>query len=288
MASERVTAYPALDVIGADLDRVLAIVDDYSPTAVEEHDGSFTIYFTSPDERDDARSALVRELPDARHSPREVDDEDWAKRSQAGLPAVTVGRLTVSPPWLVHATAATVSPLTVAIAPSMGFGTGHHATTRLCLRALQTMDLSHRTMLDVGTGSGVLALAARLLGAGEATGFDSDVDAVRSARENLAMNPSIDHVRFEFADLATVPSARADVVTANLTGTLLVRHANRLLTMVVPGGTLIVSGLMADERAAVVEAFAGAGGPAAAFVNWTDEEDGWVGLAFNVPVHPVV
>jgi ribosomal protein L11 methyltransferase len=158
----------------------------------------------------------------------------------------------------------------------MGFGTGHHATTRLCLAALQRLPLHGRTVLDVGTGSGVLALAARLLGARDAVGLDVDPDAIQSAEENLAANPAIDRVLFVTGDLRTVPLDPADVVTANLTGALLVQTAGLLRAAVRPGGTLIVSGLLDHERSAVVEALS----PAA--VVWEESEQNWVGLALNI------
>jgi ribosomal protein L11 methyltransferase len=161
--------------------------------------------------------------------------------------------------------------------PSMGFGTGHHVTTRLCLAALQTIHLTGRDMLDVGTGSGVLAIAADRLGAARAIGIDVDADAIQSARENLDLNPDVRHVTFETIDLAERPLPAADVVTANLTGALLVRSASALLAAVRPGGVVILSGIQSHERDQVREAFANAE------VCWERDEDGWVGIAVKKP-----
>jgi ribosomal protein L11 methyltransferase len=155
----------------------------------------------------------------------------------------------------------------------MGFGTGHHASTRLCLAALQTLALDGREVVDVGTGSGVLAIAALRLGASRALGIDNDPDAIQSARENIELNGCLDTVSVAIADLGGTPLPAADVVTANLTGALLARSAARLLDAVRPGGTLVLSGILADERDRVVAAFE----PAA--VVWEQEEDGWVGVA---------
>ena len=158
----------------------------------------------------------------------------------------------------------------------MGFGTGHHVTTRLCLAALQTIDLANQVVLDVGTGSGLLAIAADRLGAARAIGIDYDPDAIRSARENLDLNPEARHVTFDTVDLAARALPLADVVTANLTGALLVRSAAALLGAVRAGGTLILSGIQSHERDEVRQAFADAA------VCWEHDEDGWVGLAVKV------
>jgi ribosomal protein L11 methyltransferase len=159
----------------------------------------------------------------------------------------------------------------------MGFGTGHHVTTRLCLAALQTIDLNGRSVLDVGTGSGVLAIAADLLGAASALGIDNDADAIQSARESLELNPDARHVTFETIDLAARTLPAADVVTANLTGALLIRSAGALLTAVRPHGMLILSGIQSGERDEVRQAFGDAE------IGWEREEDGWVGLAVKKP-----
>jgi ribosomal protein L11 methyltransferase len=128
----------------------------------------------------------------------------------------------------------------------MGFGTGHHATTRLMLRALQERKLDGRAVLDIGCGSGVLAIAAVKLGARSAVGIDVDPDALENANENSALNHSGDRVRFELGDFREM-ALSADVVLANLTGGLLERSAERLATMVAPHGFLIVSGYMESE-----------------------------------------
>jgi ribosomal protein L11 methyltransferase len=270
--------YPALDVGGVDDEFLLALVDDFRPSAVESHDSHITIYFPDRNHRDEAREAIARMYPDALVLERDVDDEDWARRSQENLTPITVGRITVAPSWTLAPDPKPLAPdpITLVIAPSMGFGTGHHATTRLCLRALQELDLIGSRVLDVGTGSGVLALASRLLGASEVLGIDDDPDAIQSAIENLARNPGISQVQFEVKDLRAGPLPRVDVITANLTGALLVRSADLLWRALAQRGSLIVSGLQSHERDDVVAAFGGAR------VGWEATEDEWVGLLFRL------
>jgi ribosomal protein L11 methyltransferase len=292
--------YPALDVPHDDGDLVLAVVDDYSPTAVEERDGCLTIFFADRVRRDNAREAIAHAWPLTVTTPREIDDEDWARRSQQHLEPVTVGRITLFPDPRPPICAP--GSLAIVIIPSMGFGTGHHATTRLCLAALQAIDLADTFVVDVGTGSGVLAIAARLLGAHRAVGIDNDPDAVQAAQASLAVNPGVDGVVFEEADLRSWLSApklaslagerstglaapklgplgderrREIVVTANLTGAMLVREAASLAAAIAAGGSLIVSGLLAAERPDVVAGFERA---ADSRVVWEAEEDGWVAL----------
>jgi ribosomal protein L11 methyltransferase len=153
----------------------------------------------------------------------------------------------------------------------MGFGTGHHATTRLCLAALQQMDLRGKSVIDVGTGSGVLAIAASLLGAGQVIAFDDDPDAIANARENLELNPNA-RVTLSVADLRSSEHQAADVVVANLTGGLLIAAAATLGAQAAPAGHLILSGLMRTEEANVAAAFSGWR------VDDRAEEDEWVCL----------
>jgi ribosomal protein L11 methyltransferase len=278
--------YPALDIARVDDELALAVVDSFSPTAVEPHEHSLTVFFVTTGARDAAQRAILDAFPRAVATSREVDDEDWARRSQQNLQPVTVGRLTIVPRaglLVAHSKSPIPHSCSIVIEPSMGFGTGHHATTRLCLAALQTLDLNGAYVVDAGTGSGVIAMAARRLGAREAIGIDNDADAVRSAEESLRLNPDLDRVSFEVADLSVWLRAAqqlqsADVVTANLTGALLVRSAPLLLGAVRAGGNVIVSGIMETERSDVSAAFAVTGGAGMA---WERAEDEWVAMVWR-------
>ena len=231
-----------------------AALTDYDVTAIDERSPeNWRVFFADVHDRDNAASALRAAFPGLTVEAIDVEDEDWAARSQSSLRAVRVGDIVVAPPWDVPADA-DLPPLTIVIQPSMGFGTGHHATTRLCLAALQRIDLRTRSVIDVGTGSGVLAIAASLLGAGQAIGIDDDQDAIAAARENVALNPRA-RVTLLNGDLRSVDLPPADVVVANLTGALLETAAPWLLRLSSNGGRLVISGLLTTEEQAILTAY---------------------------------
>ncbi len=240
------------------MDRLSIALDDFTPSAIQEFDDRWFVFFGSSEDRDRAAAALsAMTHDDFAAEPIDVADEDWARRSQQGLGAVEVGRVVIAPPWAVDGRGASApGRITVVIQPSMGFGTGHHATTRLCTALLQRLDLSGRAVLDVGTGSGVLALTARALGARSVLAVDDDPDAIESARGNLALNGGAVGIELRIADFRSLPANRFDVVVANLTGGLLTRSADTLAGAVGPGGTLVISGVTLEEEAEVLRAFA--------------------------------
>jgi ribosomal protein L11 methyltransferase len=137
----------------------------------------------------------------------------------------------------------------------MGFGTGHHATTRMCLRLLDEIDVSDLTVLDLGTGSGVLSMAAALRGARSVVGIDIDQDAISSAEASARLNTLPDTITFTVGDFRTTPPAPADLVLANLTGGMLMSTAAAIARLMRPGASLIVSGFDQSEVDAVVQAF---------------------------------
>jgi ribosomal protein L11 methyltransferase len=259
-------------------DLVLAEVDEFHPSAVEYSPAGLRVFFSSSADRANAGAHLNHALPHCGVVLVDVPDENWAERSQAALTSVRVGALIVAPPWDIPAG----DPNVIVIQPSMGFGTGHHASTRLCLRLLQDSPVAGATVLDLGTGSGVLAIAAKKLGATSVVAIDFDADAVTSARECTELNGLAEEIDLRQADLEREPSVAGEpfsLVLANLTGGMLVRLATRLCQLAVPGGTLIVSGVTRDEEAAVTLAFQAVG---ATIVSRLAEEE-WIGLCLSRP-----
>lgn len=274
------------------LDRLVALLADFELIAVQEDDLSspnvWTAHFSSAANRDAAALAVRgdAEFASLQVEPTLVEDDDWARRTQADLPAIRVGRVIVAPPWdLPGPESRTADPesgnsdIVVIIEPSRGFGTGHHQSTRLCLALLQHRNLAGRTMIDVGTGSGVLAIAGAKLGAAYVEAIDLDPDAVENARENIETNEVAAVVAAHVEDFTTAARAPADVVTANLTGTILARHAVDLARYVRPAGALIVSGFNIEEKFLVENAFA-----SVLAISESAEEEGW--WAFVLTGHP--
>jgi ribosomal protein L11 methyltransferase len=214
----------------------------------------WTVCFSDPDERDRAGLAIATALPLLGVERADLPDEDWAARSQQSLTAVRAGRFIVAPPW--DQPGADVDATVIVIEPSMGFGTGHHATTRMCLRLLSDLDLSDATVIDLGTGSGVLSMAAALMGARSVIGIDIDQDAIDSAEASARLNTLPDSITFTVADFRSTPPKPADLVLANLTGGMLTSSASSIAALVRPQGRLIISGFDASEVDAVRRAFA--------------------------------
>jgi ribosomal protein L11 methyltransferase len=256
-------------------DRLALTLDDLGVLAVEgDQPGRWRIYLPDDATRDAAASALHTSLG-AFLTIESVDvpDEGWAIKVQQALGPVRVGRVVVSPPWDTGSPAAAGADVSIVIEPSMGFGTGHHQSTRLCLHLLQDLPLEGRHVLDVGTGSGVLAIAAARLGAAGVTAIDNDDDAVRAAVENAERNGV--RVCARLADLDSVAMPAVDVVLANLTALTLRRFREQLIALVGEGGFLVVSGFTHDQVPLVEESLS----PLA--VAAREDEDDWVALALR-------
>jgi ribosomal protein L11 methyltransferase len=194
-------------------------------------------------------------------STRLVEEADWADAWKQHFPVLRVGRrLVIRPTWRRHRAAE--GDVVLALDPGMAFGTGLHPTTRLCLAALERLAdggaVEGRNVLDVGCGSGILAIAAIRLGASSALGLDTDPIAIEATSANARRNRIARSVR---AREGTLPTGEGsfDVILANLIASLLVRLAPELRAELAPGGTLLASGIVADREAEVRDAFRRAG-----------------------------
>jgi ribosomal protein L11 methyltransferase len=192
---------------------------------------------------------------------RLVDEADWAEEWKRHFPVLRVGRrLVIRPTWRRHRAAR--DEVVLALDPGMAFGTGLHPTTRLCLAGLEGLAdrgaLDGRRLLDVGCGSGILAIAGVRLGAASALGVDTDPIATEATIANARRNRIGDRIRTQVGSLPT-GKGPFEIVLANLIASVLVRLAGDLRAELAPGGTLLASGIFADREAEVRDAFEAAG-----------------------------
>jgi len=198
-----------------------------------------------------AAHALVTGISGARVQLAESAVEDWSELWKSRVRSVVAGRLWVGPPWL--APSAPRDKTRVVIEPKMAFGTGDHPTTRLCLEALDAHLAAHPgdSVLDVGTGTGVLAIAARKLGASRVAGVDNDPIAVEHARENAVLNGVLD-LELSTGSLESV-HGKFGLVLANILANTLIEMAPLLRDRVQT--RLALTGILKSQRKSVEDAF---------------------------------
>ena len=208
-------------------------------------------------------------------------DENWADAWRVHFKPQPVGhRLLIAPPWdRPAANGRTV----ITIEPGRAFGTGHHGTTAGCLEALESVidrDGPPR-MIDVGTGSGILAIAAARLGVGAILAVDDDPDAIACAMANAARNRVSDRVRCLLADAERLDEVPAPLVVANLLSAAHRRLAAHYERSLLPGGTLLLGGILDGEAADVASALGGHGFVPRASLS----VEGWTTLELRAPLH---
>ena len=226
--------------------------------------------------------AIVQEAANAIQLPvvpsfttRAVADADWVRLTQSQFEPIHIGKnIWVVPSW--HE-APDPDGLILELDPGLAFGTGSHPTTRLCMEWLEAHPAPGKSVLDYGCGSGILAMVAKKLGADDVAGVDIDPQAIESARANAERNNcTIDF--YVPDDLAVAPNQRHakgqfDIVVANILSSPLKLMAPMLSGRVAPGGSLILSGVLARQAEEVAAAYA----PFIKLGVWA-EQDGWVAL----------
>ena len=205
------------------------------------------------------------------HHVERIEDQDWERSWMDGFQPMRFGqRLWIVPSW--HA-APQPDAVNLLLDPGLAFGTGTHPTTALCLEWLDGQNLDNCSVLDFGCGSGILAIAALLLGAPQAAGTDIDPQALEASRDNASRN-SIDPARFPVYLPADLPQQPADVVVANILAGPLVSLAPQITALVKSGGRLALSGILAEQAEEVRAAYA-----SAFDLDPTAVKDGWVRIS---------
>ena len=209
---------------------------------------------------------------------REVDGDDWIDIWKKHFRPLHIGgRVVVCPEWIEYAPKE--GEAVVRLDSNMAFGTGEHETTAMCLELLQQYLRPGDTVVDVGCGSGILGIAALLMGAGFAYMTDIDYVAVQSAAHNAALNGVDGRAKIALSDLLEDADVRGQVMTANITADILCRLAGSIPKNLCPGGALILSGIIAPKLAQVIAAYEGVG---LHLVKQLQRGE-WYALAFRAP-----
>ena len=204
---------------------------------------------------------------------REIQDEDWETSWKEFFHPVKVGeRIVIKPSWEEYI--ALENDLVIELDPGMAFGTGTHHTTAMCCRALEQVVEAGHVVFDVGTGSGILAVAAAKLGASKVQAVDLDSIAVRVAKENVAINQVENVVEVAHGDLLTGVTGQADIVIANIIATIVIQLLVDIPARLKDGGIFIASGIITERLSEVIAAMAVHN----LVVDKVIEEGGWVAV----------
>ena len=185
-----------------------------------------------------------------------VEQEDWQNAWKKYYHAMDIGeRLAIVPGWEDYRT----DRIRIVMDPGMAFGTGTHETTSLCLETLDSLVKGGERVLDIGTGSGILAIAALKLGADSAEGVDIDPVAVRTAGENAALNGVQDKLTVLVGDLSDKASGQYDIITANIVANAILSLAPAVPGLMADGATFIASGIIDSRKDEVIAGLEQAG-----------------------------
>lgn len=246
-----------------------------SPSAYTDAETGVTMvsaYAITPPKNSAATKRILREGLNAIHACglavgpgkitiQKLPRKNWAESWKRHFKPIEIGaRLLVKPSWIRRQPRR--GQAVIVLDPGLSFGTGQHPTTEFCLRELVRSAQLPRSFLDIGTGSGILALAAAKLGYAPVHAFDYDPQSVPVARANAQANHVARQIKFTRADLTKLPRRSAqlyDVVCANLLANLLIAERDRILARMSPDGVLVVAGILKREFAEVVAAYRAAG-----------------------------
>ena len=267
-----------------DAAELLSTLDDPAIQGGWEENGIVHLYWPKPQWSIEARGRLSKILqtfdpnasPESEIRIEELPDQDWNRQWAQSVRPIRIGRrIIIRPSW--ETVVLQAQDIEIVLDPKQAFGTGHHATTRMLMEWLEDLVHGGEFVLDVGAGSGILAMVALRLGAASALGVECDPVAVDCARDYAKENGFGDHLQFHCGTLEEVDrqgTLRPDLILANLDRQTLLLLCNELVQYVNHGSRLLLSGILLEQEREIVEAFS----KVDSMVVQRREQDGWVAL----------
>jgi ribosomal protein L11 methyltransferase len=263
-----------------DAGELLGLLDESGCLGASEQDGAFSLYWAKENWGEETLGALqrvLRRLGDHQAADTlttwALPDQDWNARWAASLQPIQLGRrIYVRQSW--NSIAVPAGRIELVIDPKRAFGTGYHATTQLIVEWLEDCIHGCEKVLDVGTGSGILAMVALRLGATWALGIDNDPEAIECAREYAVVNGFGPELELQVAALEDLVAQKSDWLLANLDRKTLLKYFHSFHSFLQPGGVVLVSGLQRDDYQEICEALAATGW----VVRGLRERDEWLAL----------
>ncbi len=258
---------------GETADILIALLSDAGFDGFEEAENELIAYIDQPEFRPDELETIARGQG-IDYKTEIIAQQNWNALWESNFqPVIVDGFCTIRAHF--H-TIETTTPYEIVITPKMSFGTGHHATTQLMIMFMKDMDLSDKSVLDFGTGTGVLAILAEMLGANAINAIDNDKWSVENAIENIERNDR-KHISVQEGSLEDIPAETYDVILANINRHILLQYMPSLYLRSKSNGMILMSGLLAEDKDIIMQAATGAGFH---FIKIM-ELNNWIALLFN-------
>lgn len=254
-------------------DILIAVLADAGYEGFEEAENSLYAYIPMPEFNEEQLAAVSAEY-NVKYKTELIPSQNWNALWESNFqPVIVDGFCTIRAHF--HDIAIT-TPYEIIVTPKMSFGTGHHATTRLMMQMMRDMDFKGRPVLDFGTGTGILAILAEMLGAGKITAIDNDEWSVENANENIVRN-HCSHITVLQGSLEDIPVDKVDIILANINRHILLKYMPELFRRLNRGGQLLMSGLLTDDKDIILES-AGQNG---FHFKQLNEQNNWIALLFE-------
>ncbi len=271
-----------LSIHDEDSDVAVGVLSGYPIVGIEQGMDTMTVCFDQNDWQADYLSAIAEELAGVNvrlHGAhvQVLDDRNWNAEWESSIEPVVVNeRIVIVPEWHVEPMS---QSMRLVITPKMSFGTGHHSTTRMMCRLVEKHVTPGSSWIDVGTGTGVLAILAARMGASSVYAFDNDEWSFSNALENIVRNGVQETVRLEHAELQKVSLPKSTGLAANLYRHLVIPYADSFVEAVEPGGMILLSGILRYDADDVCAPFMASG----CVIDEIMSETEWCAIALRTP-----